>query len=72
MSSSWPFRKSTSDVQSLTIDPQRYMVGINLGDSLREDPDINNIHDQTNMIISVTNDLFSLRKELQFPFYNNV
>lgn len=50
----------------------RYMVCINLGESLREDPDINNIHDQTNMIISVTNDLFSLRRELQFPFYNNV
>lgn len=50
---------------------QRYMVCIDLGDSLREDPDINNINHQTNMIVSITNDLFSLRRELQFPFYNN-
>ena len=47
------------------------MNQVDLGDELRDDADICNIHDQVNMIVSVTNDLFSLRRELRFPFYNN-
>lgn len=49
----------------------RYMVGVDLGDALREDSDIKTIYEETNCMISIMNDMFSLRRELAFPFYNN-
>ncbi|KAK7926492.1 terpenoid synthase [Apiospora marii] len=49
----------------------RYMVNVDLGDELRADPDVQTIFAETNCIISLMNDAFSLQRELQFPFYNN-
>lgn len=47
------------------------MVGIDLGDELRGDPDVAVMREATNCVVSLMNDVFSLRRELMFPFYNN-
>lgn len=49
----------------------RYMMGIDLGDALRKDNDVQRIYNETNFLVSLMNDLFSLRRELMFPFYSN-
>lgn len=47
------------------------MMGIDLGDVLRYDKDTVRLREAANCIVSVMNDVFSLRRELMFPFYNN-
>lgn len=54
--------------QSSTL---RYFTGVDLGDDIRSDPDIQQIFVESNCIVTIMNDIFSLRRELQFPFYNN-
>ncbi|KAK6495446.1 hypothetical protein TWF481_003465 [Arthrobotrys musiformis] len=63
-------RMGTSGVATLSVLTE-YMMQIDLGDEIRNDPDIQTIHDQSNCIVSLVNDIFSLRKELTFPFYCN-
>lgn len=47
------------------------MMGIDLGDALRKDNDVQRIYHETNFLVSLMNDIFSLRRELMFPFYSN-
>ncbi|RYO90208.1 hypothetical protein DL766_006131 [Monosporascus sp. MC13-8B] len=49
-----------------------YMVKVDLGDTIRYDPDVVEVFDQTICLIAIMNDMFSLRRELRYPFYNNV
>ncbi|KAK8129067.1 hypothetical protein PG984_010175 [Apiospora sp. TS-2023a] len=65
-----PVRMGTSGVESIAVCIE-YMVNVDLGDALRADPDVQTIFAETNCIISLMNDAFSLQRELQFPFYNN-
>ncbi|KAI0149421.1 isoprenoid synthase domain-containing protein [Pestalotiopsis sp. NC0098] len=48
----------------------KYMMEIDLGEALRKDEDVQRIYHETNFLVSLMNDLFSLRRELMFPFYN--
>lgn len=44
------------------------MVNVDLGDYLKADPDVQTIYGENNCIISMMDDVFSLRRELRFPF----
>ncbi|KAJ6597498.1 isoprenoid synthase domain-containing protein [Mycena vulgaris] len=48
-----------------------YIVDIDLGDTIRNDEYVREIFDATVCIGAIMNDLFSLKKELRYPFYNN-
>ncbi|EPS43319.1 hypothetical protein H072_2687 [Dactylellina haptotyla CBS 200.50] len=63
-------RMGTSGVAALSALTE-YMMQVDLGDEIRNDPDIQSIYKENNSIISLVNDIFSLRKELAFPFYCN-
>ncbi|KAF8323759.1 terpenoid synthase, partial [Clavulina sp. PMI_390] len=63
-------RMGTSGVAAVAATIE-YMVGIDLGDQLRTDSDAVSIFNATNCLVSIMNDLFSLKKELESPFYNN-
>ncbi|KAK8104927.1 hypothetical protein PG999_008286 [Apiospora kogelbergensis] len=59
-----PTRMGTSGVETISACIE-YMVNIDLGDCLRADPDIQTIYAENNCIISMMNDVFSLRRELR-------
>ncbi|KAF7355592.1 Terpene cyclase [Mycena sanguinolenta] len=63
-------RMGTSAVSAI-VALIEYMTGIDLGDELRADDDITLVREATNCVINIMNDVFSLRRELIFPFYNN-
>ncbi|KAF7355583.1 Terpene cyclase [Mycena sanguinolenta] len=65
-----PVRMGTSSVSAFGALIE-YMTGIDLGDELRADDDITLVREAANCIVSIMNDVFSLRRELMFPFYNN-
>ncbi|KAK8051744.1 hypothetical protein PG993_003129 [Apiospora rasikravindrae] len=49
-----------------------FMNNVDLGDELRAHPCVQRIHAEINCVIALTNDVFSLKRELKYPFYNNV
>ncbi|KAF3929391.1 hypothetical protein ABW19_dt0206252 [Dactylella cylindrospora] len=63
-------RLGTSGVGTLSALTE-YMMQIDLGDEIRNDPGIRTMMDDNNSIVSLVNDFSSLRKELTFPFYCN-
>ncbi|KAK6537361.1 hypothetical protein TWF694_011553 [Orbilia ellipsospora] len=48
-----------------------YMHEIQLGDIVRSDPDVKAIFEENAILVYLANDMFSLRRELTFPFYCN-
>ncbi|KAF7347133.1 Terpene cyclase [Mycena venus] len=48
-----------------------YILGIDLGDTIRNDQYVKAVFDETVFIIAIVNDILSLRRELRYPFYNN-
>ncbi|KAK8106558.1 isoprenoid synthase domain-containing protein [Apiospora kogelbergensis] len=65
-----PLRMGTSAVSVLAVCIE-YMAGIDLGDEIRAQPSIKQIYREVNCTVSLMNDLYSLRRELQHPFYHN-
>ncbi|KAI1866597.1 hypothetical protein JX265_002139 [Neoarthrinium moseri] len=65
-----PCRMGTSAAGSV-VAILEYMLKIDLGDALRNDPDIKVVFDETVCLIAIMNDMFSLRRELRYPFFNN-
>ncbi|KAK7738968.1 hypothetical protein SLS62_011335 [Diatrype stigma] len=65
-----PRRMGTS-AAGFVVANLEYMVGIDLGDTIRYDDDVVEVFEQTICLIAIMNDLFSLRRELRYPFYNN-
>ncbi|KAK8080296.1 hypothetical protein PG997_008114 [Apiospora hydei] len=58
---------------SATIDIGiRFMNNVDLGDEIRAHPCVQQIHEEISCVIALTNDVFSLKRELKNPFYNNV
>jgi hypothetical protein len=48
------------------------MLGFDLPNVLRQDPDLIQLVDYANAIISIQNDMFSLKKELEHDLLNNI
>ncbi|KAJ7339940.1 isoprenoid synthase domain-containing protein [Mycena albidolilacea] len=48
-----------------------YILGIDLGDTIRNDEYVKVVFDETVFNIAIVNDILSLRRELRYPFYNN-
>ncbi|KAJ6541555.1 isoprenoid synthase domain-containing protein [Mycena capillaripes] len=48
-----------------------YIVGIDLGDTIRSDRYVKAVFDETVFNIAIVNDILSLRRELRYPYYNN-
>ncbi|KAF3934723.1 hypothetical protein ABW20_dc0106445 [Dactylellina cionopaga] len=63
-------RGATGGVKSM-IAVLEYALKIDLGDDIGYDPDVYTLYDECNVIICLCNDLFSLRRELAYPFYCN-
>ncbi|KAJ7360778.1 isoprenoid synthase domain-containing protein [Mycena albidolilacea] len=63
-------RMGTSAV-GFVVASLEYITGIDLGDMIRSDEYVKAVFDETVFNIAIVNDLFSLRRELQHPFYNN-
>ncbi|KAJ6541535.1 isoprenoid synthase domain-containing protein [Mycena capillaripes] len=63
-------RMGTSAVGFLTS-TKRYIVGIDLGDSIRGDEYVRVVFAETVFNVAILNDFLSLRRELRYPYYNN-
>ncbi|EPS35637.1 hypothetical protein H072_10922 [Dactylellina haptotyla CBS 200.50] len=63
-------RAATGGVKSM-IAVLEYALEIDLEDEIGYDPDVDTLYEEANIIIFLCNDLFSLRRELAYPFYCN-